>query len=168
LYVILKEKRHLSSIGIAFGKFFRDIYIGLGFGMVFALQGLIANSIKYGSFVFAPIINITGINIILVMVLSIVSAFVEELLVRGFLYNRLKEYYKNELKAMFVSTLMYFLLLLPGIFTISHLMGVSLVIFIMTNIIVSFANTMIFNETKTLTTPVLIHAFWNMAVALYL
>lgn len=168
LYVLKKEKRSLSSVGLARGKLHRDIYLGLGFGMLFAVEGLIANSVKYGRFTFAPVIAVSGLNIFWAVLFAIVGAFVEEFLVRGFLYTRLKEQYHSEIKAMVVSTAMYFMLLVPAIFTVSHLVGMPLFIFIMTNMVISFANTMIFNETKTLTVPVLIHAFWNMAVALYL
>ncbi len=168
IYVLKKEHRVLASIGLQTGKFFRDIYLGIGFGMLFAVEGLIANSVKYGQFTFAPLISVSGVNILIATLLAIVGAFCEELLVRGFLYTRLKENYHDEFKAMLVSTSMYFMLLIPGIFAVSHLVGVPLLIFIMTNIIISMANTMIFNETKTLTVPVLLHAFWNMAVVLYL
>lgn len=168
LYVHFSEKRILASLGLMWGKFYRDVYLGLGFGMLFALEGIVTNAVKYGMFSFAPVIAVSGSNLLLYVVLSLVSGFTEELLVRGFLYTRLKENYKSELKAMVVSTVMYFILLVPFIFTVSKLNGVTLLIFVVTNLILSFANTMIFNETKTLTVPVLIHAFWNMAVALYL
>lgn len=167
-YVLTREKRSLASIGLSGEKFFRNVYLGLGFGMLFAIEGVVANAIKYGKFSFAPIITVTGASLLLYVVLSVVTAFSEEVFVRGFLYTRLKEGYQSELKAMLVSTAMYFLLLVPIIFTVSKLSGVTLLIFVMTNLIMSLANTMIFNETKTVTVPVLIHAFWNMAVALYL
>lgn len=168
LYVLRKEKRTLTSVGLAGGKLFRDLYVGIGFGMLFALEGLVANSIKYGKFSFAPLLPLSGAGLWIVVVLAIVTAFSEELLVRGFLYTRLKEGYRSEVKAMVVSAAMYLLLLIPFIFTVSHISGVTLLVFLLTNLVMSFANTMIFSETKTLTVPVLIHAFWNMAVALYL
>ena len=166
--VIYKERRPLTSLGLSAGKFFRDIYLGLGFGMLFAIEGLVANSVKYGKFSFAPMIKVSGPNLLLYIALAIAGAISEEILIRGFLYNRLKEGYGSEVKAMLISTTMYFIILLPSIFIISKLMGPTLLIFLMTNLILSLANTMIFNETKTITVPVLIHAFWNMAVALYL
>lgn len=167
-YVLIKEKRTLSSIGLAGGRFFRDVYLGIGFGMLFAIEGVVANAVKYGKFSFAPIITVTGTSLLLYVVLSVATAFSEEVFARGYLYTRLKEGYGSEIKAMLVSTAMYFLLLVPIMFTMSKLSGVTLLIFVMTNLIMSLANTMIFNETKTVTVPILIHAFWNMAVALYL
>lgn len=167
-YVLSKERRPLSSIGLSAGKFFRDIYLGIGFGMLFALEGLIANIVKHGKFSFLPVIAVSPLNLLLYVILSIAAAFCEEVLVRGFLYTRLKENYGSEIKAMVVSTAMYFFLLIPLVFTVTKLSGLTLAIFLMTNFVLSFANTMIFSETKTVTVPVLIRAFWNMAVALYL
>ncbi len=167
-YVKYKEKRPFSSIGLAAGKFFRDIYLGLGFGMVFALEGLVVNAVKHGRFSFSPLIPVTGNYLLLAVILALATGFTEELFARGFLFSRLREAYKNEMKALIVSAAMYFMLLVPAIFTVNRLTGMTLFIFIITNLIMSFANTMIFSETKTITVPVLIHAFWNMAVALYL
>lgn len=167
-YVRRQELKPLASLGLVRGHFFRDLYMGLGFGMLFALEGLITNAIKHGTFSFVPIIPVTGTSLVAAIVLAIATAISEETLVRGFLFTRLKEGYVSEVRAMMVSTAMYFLLLVPAIFLTTKLTGVTLIIFIMTTVIISFANTMIFNETKTLTVPILIHAFWNMAVALYL
>ncbi|MEK7166509.1 MAG: CPBP family intramembrane glutamic endopeptidase [Patescibacteria group bacterium] len=167
-YVIYRERRPLASIGLTLGKFFRDVYLGLGFGMLFALEGLVANSVKHGTFSFAPLIPITGGQLILAVVLALVAAGSEEVLVRGFFYTRLRDGYGSEMKALVISTAMYVLLLVPAIFLISRLVGMTLFVFVLTNIVMSLANTLIFSETKTLTVPILIHAFWNMAVALYL
>lgn len=168
IYVLFKEKRLLSTIGLTLGKFYRDLYIGIGFGMLFALEGLVANMAKHGKFSFAPLIPVSGPDLLTALVLAIATGFTEELLIRGFFYTRLKEQYASEIKAMIVSSAMYFVLLVPAVFLLSKLSGNTLMIFVFTNLIISFANTMIFNETKTLTVPILVHAFWNMAVTLYL
>lgn len=148
--------------------FSRDLYIGIGFGALFAVEGIIANALKYGKFSFLPLIPTAGTSLLIAVILAFATAFNEELLARGFLFTRLKEEYKSDLKAMLVSSAMYLLLLIPLIFTTTKISGATLLVFLMTNVIMSFANTMIFNTTKTITIPVLIHTFWNMALVLYL
>lgn len=167
-YVLKKERRPLASIGLSKGNLYRDIYLGLGFGMLFALEGLVVNSIKYGTFSFAPLVPVTGLSLLIAVFIALATAFSEEVLARGFFFTRLREEYKDEFKALVVSSAMYFMLLVPVVFTVTKLSGVTLLIFVVTNLIMSFANTMIFSETKTVTVPILIHAFWNMAVILYL
>lgn len=168
LYVLYKERRPLTSIGLDTRKLRRDLLFGAGFGLIMIVEGIVANIIKYNRFSIAPVVPINGGSWFLSIILALAAAFSEEVLARGFLYTRLKEGYKSEFKGMIISTAMYFLLLVPAIFTISHLTGVTLLIFIMTTIIMSAANTMLFSETKTITIPVLVHAFWNVVVALYL
>jgi len=168
IYVFFREKQTLASVGVTAGHFIRDLYLGLGIGVLFLLEGILTNMVKYGKLSLTPVMPTGQVDLLIAVVLALVSAFVEEVFVRGFLFTRLKDSYGSEVKAMVVSSIMYFLLLVPFIFVVSKLTGLNLAVFLMTNLIISFANTMIFNETKTVTVPVLIHAFWNMTVVLYL
>ncbi len=167
-FVLVKEKRTLITLGLVKTKFMRDVYLGLGFALLFTVEGIIVNLAKYGGLSILPKIPLQSVSLTTAAFLALVTAFSEETLIRGFFYTRLKDAYGNELKAMITSGLMYLLLLVPAIVFLTHLSGATLVIFVMTNLVMSFANTMIFNELKSLTVPVLIHAFWNMAVVLYL
>ena len=54
IWYVVKEKRRLESIGLTLNNFYTSLYIGLGFGFVFALEGLAANVMKYGKFRYAP------------------------------------------------------------------------------------------------------------------
>ncbi len=168
VYVLFAEKRNLSSIGWAAGKFARDLLIGVGFGLFFAIEGILANAVKYGSFSLVPKPALGNVGIIHAVAFGFLAALIEETLIRGFLFTRLKKEYKNLFKALIVSSVMYLTLLVPAIFALTRLSGTTLIIFLSTNIIMSFANTMIFNETKTITVPTLIHSFWNVAVVLYI
>lgn len=167
-YVLKIEKRQLASIGVAIGKFTRDMYLGVAVGVLFLLEGLLTNILKHGTISIAPVIPMTVGSITLTLFISLAAAFCEELLVRGFFYTRLKEAYQNEAKAFVFSTLMYLLILIPVVFTRLHLTGTTLAIFVVSNLVLSSVNTFIFRETKTLTVPVLVHTFWNMVVLLYL
>lgn len=167
-YVKRVEKRPLSSIGFAKGKLLRDIKIGVGIGLLFALEGIFANWIKYGELNFAPVVPVAGGAIFIAIFLSLVTALIEETLARGFIFGRLLEYYNNELRAVVVGAAMFLLLHVPIMFTALKLTGINLVIFIVTDIIIAVATSVFYAETKTLTVPVLVHAFWNMTVALYL
>lgn len=167
-YVLRVEHRPLVSLGLTRGHLGRDLKIGLGFGMVFALEGMVANSIKHGSFSFAPVIPVAGFSIIMAIILSIATAVSEEILSRGFVFGRLLEYYQNTVKAVSVSSILFLLLHVPIIFTTLKLTGATLAIFILTDIIIAVTTSILYSETKTLTVPILVHAFWNMTVALYL
>ena len=167
-FVLLYEKRPLASIGWQSKKLMRDVYLGVGFAAIFTVLGGVANFLKYGTINLNPIVPITGTTLLVALILSIVTSFVEESLVRGFLFSRLVATYRNQFKGLVISTLMYLVILTPIILTRLQLTPSSLMILLVSNIIMSAANSMIYYETRSIALPVFIHAFWNMSAVLYL
>lgn len=167
-YVLKKEKRNLSSLGLTGKKFFTSLYIGLGFGFVFALEGIASNAMKYGKIQINPIAALDRYGLGLLLILSLATAFSEELLNRGFLFNRIMEKTKSLPYAALLSTVLFTLLHVPILVTSLKLHGMTLVLFFVTDFILGLANSMLFYTTGGLLAPVLVHIFWNMTVALYL
>lgn len=168
LYVRNKEKRPLSSLGITGKNFFNSFYIGLGFGLVFALEGMVVNTMKYGRLNIQPIQPLVQYGLISLFIFSVATALSEELLNRGFLFSRIFEKTKNLGYATFLSTTLFVLLHVPIIVTSLKLQGAVLVLFFVTNFILGLVNSLLFYNTGSLVAPILVHVFWNMTVALYL
>ena len=166
-YVRTREKRPLSSIGLTGNNLFNSIYIGLGFGFVFALEGIAANAIKYGKLQISPIAAFQEYGMWLI-VLSAATAICEEILSRGFVFSRLYEGKKNLWYAALMSTLMFVFLHIPILAFSLKLRGMALVLFFVTDFILGFANSLLLYNTGSLVAPILVHIFWNMTVALYL
>lgn len=167
-YVRSREKRGLSSVGLTGKNLFTSIYIGLGFGFVFAIEGLFANAIKYGKIEIMPIAAFQEYGLGMLLLLSAATAFSEELLSRGFVFTRLIEAKKGLLYAAAVSTLMFVVLHVPILAFSSKLTGITLLLFFVTDFVLGFANALLLYNTGSLVAPILIHIFWNMTVALYL
>ncbi len=167
-YVLKKEKGNLASLGLTGKRFFTSLYIGLGFGFIFAIEGIASNAIKYGKIQINPIAAFNQYGLGLLLVLSLVTAFSEELLNRGFLFNRIMEKTKSLPYAALLSTVLFTLLHVPILVTSLKLHGVTLVLFFVTDFILGLANSMLFYSTGGLLAPILVHIFWNMTVALYL
>lgn len=167
-YVMRREKRRLASLGLTTNNLFTNIYIGLGFGFVFALEGLAANAIKYGRLTISPIASFEQYGLVLLLFLSLATAFSEELLSRGFLFSRIYERTKNMPIASIVSTVLFVLLHVPILVTSLKLQGTALVLFFVTDIVLGVANSLLYFNTRSLVAPILVHLFWNMTVALYL
>lgn len=167
-YVSKIEKRSLQTLGLTTKNFFKSLYIGLGFGALFALEGLIVNYVKYGRININPIEAYQQYGIVLLLILSLATAYSEELLSRGFVFYRVYEDKKNLFVAAFISTLMFLLLHVPILVTALHFTGSTLVLFFVTDFILGFANSLLFFKTGSLVAPILVHLFWNMTVALYL
>ena len=166
-YVIRKERRPLSSVGITGKKFVSSVMMGLVFGMIFALEGLFTHYLKYGTFAVDPIAAFGQYGFFLI-VISLATAFCEELLCRGFLFNRIFEKSHNLIRAALIASLLFVLLHVPILVTLNKLQGVTLIMFFVTDFILAFANSMLFSITGSLVAPILVHVFWNMTVALYL
>lgn len=167
-YVRKKERRHLTTLGLTTQNLFTSLYVGVGFGFVFALEGLAANAIKYGRIQVNPIAALEQYGLVMLLVLSFATAFTEELLNRGFLFTRILETSKSLPYASMLSTVLFVLLHVPILVTTLRLQGMTLVLFFVTDFILGLANSLLYYNTKSLVAPILVHAFWNMTVALYL
>ncbi len=166
-YVTKIENRPLSSVGLTMKNFFNSVYIGLGFGMLFALEGLAANFLKYGELKVNPIAAFEQYGFFLI-ILSIATGFSEELLSRGFIFNRIQEKSGNLVKALLLSSVLFLLLHVPILVTINKLQGMTLVLFFVTDFVLALANGLLFYNMGSIVAPILVHLFWNMTVALYL
>lgn len=167
-YVRSYEKRPLESLGLTGKNFFKSIYIGLGFGLLFAIEGLLVNYFKYGKITINPIEAYQRYGIILLLILSVATAYSEELLSRGFVFGRIYEKRKSLAYAAILSTLMFVALHIPILVTTLKFEGMTLVIFFLTDFLLGLVNAFLYYNTGSLITPILIHVFWNMTVALYL
>ena len=162
------EKRKLESVGLTGKNFFTSIYIGLGFGLVFALEGVAANAIKYGKLQINPIAAVGQYGLVLLLIISLATAFSEELLSRGFLFNRILEKTKSLPYASFISTVLFVFLHVPILVTSLKLQGAALALYFVTDFVLGLANSLLYYNTGSLVAPILVHIFWNMTVALYL
>lgn len=167
-YVTVREKRGVDSLGVTAKNFFSSVYIGLGFGFVFALEGLVANAIKYGKLQIVPIDAFQEYGMGMLLLLSMATAVSEELLSRGFVFLRFMEGKKGLLYASFISTAMFVVLHVPILAFSLKLSGMALVLFFVTDFVLGFANALLLYNTGSLVAPILVHIFWNMTVALYL
>ncbi|MBI3577282.1 CPBP family intramembrane metalloprotease [Candidatus Gottesmanbacteria bacterium] len=167
-YVVNKEKKRLESVGLTTKNFFPSLYAGIGLGFLFALEGIVANAIKYGKLNIVPIAALQQYGLIALLLLSVATAFSEELLNRGFLFNRILEKSKSAPYAALVSTILFVLLHVPILVTSLKLQGITLVLFFVTDVVLGLATSVLFYRFRSLVAPILIHVFWNMTVALYL
>lgn len=168
IYVAKKEKRLLSSVGLTFQNFGISLALGLGFGMLFVAEGLLANYFKYGFLKINPIAVFEQYGLGYLVLLSLATAISEEVLNRGFLFNRIYEKSKNLPFAVLLSTVFFVALHVPILVTALNLQGTVLVIFFITNIILGVANSLLFFNTGSVVAPILVHIFWNLTASMFL
>jgi membrane protease YdiL (CAAX protease family) len=167
-YVLKKERRSLTSIGLTTHELWKNIFIGLGVSAIFIGEGIMANIYKHGHLVLQPIASVASYSIPFIFVLSFATAFTEELLSRGFLFSRLYEQTKKIWYAVIVSTLMFMAFHIPILATSLKFQGPTLVLFFWTTLSLGIINSIFYFQTKSLVVPILVHLFWNITVALLL
>ncbi|OGG07051.1 hypothetical protein A3D05_01995 [Candidatus Gottesmanbacteria bacterium RIFCSPHIGHO2_02_FULL_40_24] len=169
--VWVKENKSLKEIGlgIKLKGLVIDLYIGVVLGILLAVEGLLANYLKYGKFSFLPIeaLFIAG-GIGSFLLINIAASVSEEIFGRGYLYNRLFKTSKEQAACAVVSSFLFMLIHIPIMFTRLHLTGNALIFYPLSIFTMGVVNSYVFTMRKNLVLPVLIHTFWNMTVSLYL
>lgn len=172
LYAVLRvEKKGLKSLGLKLAplSFFVDLYVGFILGVIFAIEGLVVNFVKYSKFSFVPILAVSQIGGWgSFFLLNLATSIWEEILGRGYLYQRLYKSGNDQLGSALSASFLFLLLHIPIMFTRLDLMGISLIIYPLSIFLLGVANSYILSLRRSLVLPVLIHLFWNMTVALYL
>ncbi len=169
--VFIREKKKLSDLHVFPSRkdFFLDLYIGVIIGILFAFEGLAVNYLKYGQFSFSPLFSVKADGgIIGFFIINLFTSLWEEILGRGYLYQRLYRLSANQMQSALISSFLFLLLHIPIMFTRLQLTGMSLLIYPVSILILGVTNCYLLTARKSLTLPILIHTFWNMTVALYL
>jgi len=167
LWVRLKERKSLVSLGISKGNLFKSLLIGLFFGLFFAAEGVAVSAIKYKEVVFNPknlgVLGLAGYSL-----LSLATGFSEEVLNRGFLMNRLWKKWGNEYLANFVSAFLFTLTHLPAaIFVLKYHLPYDFLTYGLSIFVLGFADGFVFARTKNIFAPTISHALWNWSVILF-
>jgi membrane protease YdiL (CAAX protease family) len=166
-WVKFKEKNKFLSLGFTKSNFLKNILIGFGLGLVFALEGVIISAIKYRGLTFNPDHLKLG-NIFFMGSVSLTTGFSEEVLNRGFLMNRLWKKWGSEFWANFISGLFFALMHLPIAFLVfNYRISVDLIVYCLSIFVLGFADGFIFGRTGSVYSPIISHALWNWSVVLF-
>jgi len=168
LYVVKKEHLSLSSIGLTKKDFGKNILFGCGMGAIFFLEGLGVNMVTHGTLKLQQLSATASYSLGLLIALSLATACSEEILSRGFIFSRLYQQTKHLWYSILLSTAMFVAFHIPILVTSLKFQGATLILFVATSVVLAIANSIILVQTKSLVTPILIHFFWNMTVALFL
>ncbi len=158
----------LGSLGFTANKLYVSMYVGLGFGVLFAIEGVIANAIKYGTFNINPIEALKAYGLFPLLFISLATSIWEETFNRGFLFNRIYQKTKNLPYASVISSILFVLLHVPILVASLKFQGMTLVLFFLTNFVLGIINSVLYAYLGSIAAPILVHLFWNMTVALFL
>jgi len=145
-------------------KIRHHIMFGLGIGFIFFVTGFIVQYVKNGNFNFLTTTSV--MQIIYYCIIAFASSFSEEILSRGFVLKRLYNDSKSVLSSVFFASFLFFFLHIPILFTNPHLYGNVLIQVMATDILLSFAVSLLYLQRRSVIVPILIHAFYNLSIYL--
>ncbi|MGB9911637.1 MAG: lysostaphin resistance A-like protein [Microgenomates group bacterium] len=160
------EKNSLESLGFTKKNLFPSLYWGIGLGMIFALEGLGTNILKYktinfANFSYAPLTFLGSLFI------SFATAFTEETVFRGYIFSRLWKIWKNEWLAGLVSSFLFTLIHLPiAVFVLGYTFQ-TMLIFLFLVFTFGFASAFVFSQTQNIASSILLHVFWSWPIILF-
>lgn len=163
----LEKKDFLKEIWLKTENLSEELLFGVGIGLLFLISANLGVFFKYHRFILfsnnKSLETIGGLFFI-----SLATGITEEILSRGFVLKRLYEDSKNILSASFFASLLFFFLHVPILFTNYKIVGNILLFIMFTDISLSLALSFIFLTRKSLIVPILIHAFYNFFILIFI
>ena len=160
------EKQPLSSVGITRKNLLPAFYWGIGLGIVFILEGLLTNVLAFKGFRLTTS-GFSLLSFLAAIVLSFATAISEEIVFRGYIFNRLWQIWKKAWRANLLSSLFFVLIYLPvAIFVLGYTPWLMLVYLVFV-FIFSLASGFVFSRTNNVLASILLHVFWSWPVILF-
>lgn len=163
--VFFVEKKGLGSLGITLKNLFPSIYISLFLGLVFVIEALFVNFLKYRSFNFAA--NIGEAPLLASFGLTLVTAFTEELTFRGYIFSRLLLILKNEVWANLITSSVWAVIHLPVAIFVWKLQAVQALTYLLLTTIFGIGSALVFARTKNIFSSILLHILWEWPIILF-
>lgn len=165
LYLLKIEKEKISSLGLSFKNFFPAIYLSLGLGSIFIVEGILGNYLKYGGLNFSA--NLGDKLVFSAFVISFITAITEEITFRGYVYNRLFKIFGKEIPANLITTFFWTLIHVPIIiFVWKYPLFDSLVYLVLTTIF-GAGSAFVYARTNNIISSILLHVLWEWPIILF-
>jgi membrane protease YdiL (CAAX protease family) len=164
-YLIRREKAKLESVGITFKNLLPSIYLSFGLGIIFTLEALLINFVKYKGFSFSTLFSTDALFISLG--LSFATAISEEIAFRGFLFTRFKAGIGKEWTANLISSLIWALINVPITIFVWKLGFSSALVYLVLTFFFGIGSAFVFARTKNILSSILLHVFWAWPIILF-
>lgn len=164
----IELKPFFERVGLHTKNLVGDIVIGFAVGIGFLLSGYIASTLRASSAhinIFALILSTQTLYLLLV---AFATAFSEEILSRGFILKRLYEESRSAFQAILISSILFFFLHIPMLFTSEKITGMLLLRIMTTDLLLSVVVSILFLQRKSLVLPIIVHALYNLSLILFI
>lgn len=162
-----EKKSFLKAVDLQTKNWRSGLLFGAVAGLLFFVTGFVVQILQRDE---AQVTFTSGAigMILFYLAISVATSFSEEVLSRGFVLKRLYADSKNLFKSVFFSSFLFFFLHIPILMTNPEFRGTILLQVMLTDILLSLAVSFLYLQKKSLFIPILIHAFYNFSLYLFL
>lgn len=167
-WILYKERQGISSLGWTTKNLFKSIYLAIGLGILFAVEGMLVNSIKHGgSFNFLESLpQLENSTLVGALWISLATAVSEETVFRGFIFNRLSKII-GEWSASILTSAGWAVVHLPIVVFVFKYDATQVISFLFLSFLFGIASCFVFSKTKNIISSVLLHVFWEWPIILF-
>lgn len=161
-----KHGWQITHLGISGDKLFGATYMGLLVGILLGMIGQLGNIIRHGG-LFWSAYGLTSETIGAFIILSLVTAFWEQLLFSGYFLRVIFESITHEGKSLVVVAGMYVLLHLPALLMVQKLGGWALGLACLLLFVLQMGCSVLRLRVGNLAAPILVQALWGVTIYLF-
>jgi len=164
-FLVKKEKGNLGSLGVTTKNLFPSLYLALALGVLFALEAVIINFVKYESIDFSA--NLGQDPFLIALGLSFATAVSEEIAFRGYLFNRVWRVLGDEWRANLITSTIWALIHVPIAIFWWELNPTNTVLYLFLTTLFGIGSAWVFARTKNVASSILLHVLWEWPIILF-
>jgi len=163
----IEKKSFFQHVDLHKKTIIPDLLWGVGLGLAFFAVGYAGIVLKQGM-TSVQILKLLQPQTFIIFAIAFATSVSEEILSRGFILKRLYEESKNAVKSIAISSLLFFFLHIPILFTSQHMTGTVILQVMMTDIALSVVVSVLYLQRRSLLLPIIIHAFYTFSLTFFL
>jgi hypothetical protein len=165
-YVAHKRQWRWKELGMTVDNLTASVYLGILLGMILGVAGNFGNTIRHGGLQFNDF-GLTSATLGSFIILSLVTAFWEQLLFTGMFLRLLAEVIKDEWKLTWLVAILFVGLHIPALLLIQQLQGVQFVVAVILLLLLQMGSVILMLRYKNLAAPIMAQALWGVTVFLF-
>lgn len=160
-----QPKPILKTLGINRHNFLKSVYLGIAVGMVLGFAGQIGNLVRHGEFTFTTY-GITSATIGSFLILSLITAFWEQLLFSGYFLSTTKSFIASEVNRVLIVGAAFSLIHLPALL-LDQASSSQIILNLLLLFSLGVSCGILRLRLNNLIAPIMIHAMWGVTIFLF-
>jgi membrane protease YdiL (CAAX protease family) len=159
-------KDAIKTIGISLNNFFQSVYFGITIGMILGLAGQVGNFVRYNAIKLSTYGLESG-KIGAFLILSLITAWWEQLLFSGYFLEQFIKITKNETQSIIITSALFTIIHIPAYIFVQHFAMNELIVALLLLFTLGMGCSIIKLRQRNLIAPIMVHAIWGITIYLF-